>query len=74
MTKFINFRKISYGKIDDVDIIFAMVFVYRLTEGEIIEDLKKKLHIQSIDIKPTLIYDMPIGTLTSTIGEKTKFK
>ena len=74
ITKFINFRKISYGKIDDVDIIFAMVFVYRFTEEEIISDLKKELHIQSIDMKPTLIYDMSIGTLTYTIGEKNKIQ
>jgi MoxR-like ATPase len=74
ITKFINFRKISYGKIDDVDIIFAMVFVYRFTEEEIISDLKKELHIQSIDMKPTLIYDMPVGTLTYTIGEKNKIQ
>ena len=74
ITKFINFRKISYGKIDDVDIIFAMVFVYRFTEEEIISDLKKELHIQSIDMKPTLIYDMPIGTLTYAIGEKNKIQ
>jgi len=74
ITKFINFRKISYGKIDDVDIIFAMVFVYRFTEEEIIEDLKKELHIQSIDMKPSLIYDMPIGTLTYAIGEKNKIQ
>ena len=70
ITKFINFRKISYGKIDDVDIIFAMFFVYRFTEEKIIEVLKKELHIQSINMKQTLIYDMPIGTLTFTIGEK----
>ena len=74
ITKFINFRKISYGKIDNVDIIFAMVFVYRFTEEEIIEDLKKELHIQSIDMKQILIYDMLIGTLTYTIGDKNKIQ
>jgi hypothetical protein len=74
ISKFINFRKISYGKIDDVYIIFAMVFVYRFTEEEIIEDLKKELHIQSIDMKQIFIYDMLIGTLTYTIGDKNKIQ
>ena len=74
ISKFINFRKVSYGKIDDVSIIFSMIFVYRFTEEEIISDLKQELQIQSIDMKPTLIYDMPIVTLTYKIGEKIKFK
>ena len=51
-----------------------MVFVYRFTEEEIISDLKQELQIQSIDMKPTLIYDMPIGTLTYKIGEKNKIQ
>ena len=74
ISKFINFRKISYGKINDVSIIFAMVFVYRFTEEEIINDLKQELQIQSIDMKPSLIYDQPIGTLTYKIGEKNKIQ
>ena len=74
ISKFINFRKISYGKISDVSIIFAIIFVYRFTEEEIINDLKQELQIQSIDMKPTLIYDMPIGTLTYKIGEKNKIQ
>ena len=74
ISKFINFRQISYGKINDVSIIFAMVFVYRFTEQEIINDLKQELQIQSIDMKPTLIYDMPIGTLTYKIGENNKIQ
>ncbi len=51
-----------------------MIFVYRFTEEEIISYLKQELQIQSIDMKPILIYDMPIGTLTYKIGEKIKFK
>lgn len=51
-----------------------MVFVYRFTGEEIIEDLKKELHIQSIGMKPTLIYNMPIGTLIYTIREKNKIQ
>ena len=74
ISKFINLRKISYGKINDVSIIFAMVFVYRFTEEEIINDLKQELQIQSIDMKPSLIYDMPIGTLTYKIGESNKIQ
>ena len=74
ISKFINFRKVSYGKIDDVSIIFSMIFVYRFTEEEIISDLKQELQIQSIDMKPTLIYDIPIGTLTYKIKEKNKIQ
>ena len=51
-----------------------MIFVYRFTEEEIISDLKQELQIQSIDMKPTLIYDMPIGTLTYKIGENNKIQ
>ena len=51
-----------------------MIFVYRFTEEEIISDLKQELQIQSIDMKPTLIYDMPIGTLTYKIGERNKIQ
>ena len=51
-----------------------MVFVYRFTEEEIKDVLKKELHIQSIDMKPTLVYDISIGTLTYTIGEKNKIQ
>ena len=69
ITKFIRFRQMSYGKIEDVSLIFAIIFVYRFTEEEIISDLKKELQIQSIDMKPTIYYDCPIGTLTYKIGE-----
>ena len=72
--KFINFRKISYGKINDVSIIYALIFLYRFTEEEIINDLKKELQIQSIDMEPTLFYDMPKGTLTYKIGNNNEIK
>ena len=71
--KYINFRKISYGKIDN-DIIYSIIFIYRFTEEEIIEDLKKELQIQLFDINPTLVYDMPIGTLTYIITERNKIQ
>jgi len=74
ISKFINFRKVSYGKIDNILIIFAMIFLYRFTEEEILSDLKQKLQIQSIGMKPILIYDMPLGTLTYKIGEKNKIQ
>ena len=50
-----------------------MVFVYRFTEEEIINDLKQKLQIQSIDMKPFLINNQQIGYLTYKIGEKNKY-
>lgn len=74
MTKFINFRKISYGRINDVSIIFAIIFVYRFTEEEITNALKWVLQIQSIDTKLTLIYDVPIITLAYKKGEKNKIQ
>ena len=72
--KFINFRKISYGEINDVSIIYALIFLYRFTEEEIINDLKKQLQIQTIDMEPTLFYDKPIGTLTYKIGNNNEIQ
>ena len=77
IAKYIEFRKISYGEIDDISIIFALIFVYRFSEPEIISDLKQKLQIQSIKIRPSLDYENSEESSTiliDKIDEKIKIK
>ena len=70
ITKYISFRKISYGKIEDISIILSLIFVYRFPEEKIIKEIQDILNITSMNIKPSIIYDVPPGTLTYKIGEK----
>ena len=67
-----KYQKENFWNLNDISKIIN--FVYRFTEEEIISDLKQELQIQSIDMKPTLIYDIPIGTLTYKIREKNKIQ
>ena len=67
-----KYQKENFWNLNDISKIIN--FVYRFTEEEIISDLKQELQLQSIDMKLTLIYDIPIGTLTYKIREKNKIQ
>lgn len=51
ITKYISFRKISYGKIEDISIILSLIFVYRFPEEKIIKEIQDTLNITSMNIK-----------------------
>ena len=72
LSKYISFRKISFGKIEDITIILALIFLYRFPEQKIIKDIQEIIDITSINIKPSIIYDNPPDTLTYIIGENNK--
>ena len=72
ISKYIDLRRISYGQINDISILYAIIFIYRFNEEKIIEDLKKELDIKTINMRPSLIYDLPLGKLIYRIGENNK--